>query len=104
MEENLRNSEFRYRQLFESSPLPILVYDVETLKFLAVNDEVVRHYGYSREELEKMTIKNFARRRKINFLSGTSPNIEVPALKNLTPPNIKRKTALSLMSKYLPTR
>jgi two-component system cell cycle sensor histidine kinase/response regulator CckA len=43
-------SEERYRQLFESSPLPMWVYDTRTLGFLAVNDAAVRRYGYSRDE------------------------------------------------------
>lgn len=57
-EEALRDSEKRYRLLFESNPLPMWVYDVETLSFLAVNAAVVRHYGYSQEEFLNMTIKD----------------------------------------------
>ena len=38
------------RFLFESNPLPMWIIDRETLKFLAVNDAAVQHYGYSREE------------------------------------------------------
>jgi PAS domain S-box-containing protein len=52
----LRESEQRYRTLFESNPHPMWVYDVETLKFLTVNDAAVAHYGYSREEFLAMTI------------------------------------------------
>ncbi|MEB3828980.1 PAS domain-containing sensor histidine kinase [Phormidium sp. CCY1219] len=52
----LRDSEQRYRQLFESHPLPMWVYDVETLAFLAVNDAAIHAYGYSREEFLSMTI------------------------------------------------
>jgi len=55
-EEAQRVSEAEYRFLFESSPLPKWVYDVETLRILAVNDAAVRAYGYSREELLAMTI------------------------------------------------
>ncbi|MDP9149112.1 MAG: ATP-binding protein, partial [Myxococcota bacterium] len=55
-EEALRASESQYRALFNSSPLPKWVYDVETLHFLAVNDTALKHYGYSREEFLRMTI------------------------------------------------
>jgi PAS domain S-box-containing protein len=48
----------RYRQLFENNPLPMWVYDVETLAFLAVNNAAVIHYGYSEEEFLAMTIKD----------------------------------------------
>src|SRR6266850_901078 len=52
----LRDSEERYRTLFESTPQPIWVYDEVTLAFLAVNDAATRTYGFSREEFLAMTI------------------------------------------------
>lgn len=52
----LRESEKRYRELFESSPQIMWVYDVETLAFLDVNGAAVRHYGYGRDEFLSMTI------------------------------------------------
>jgi PAS domain S-box-containing protein len=54
----LRESEARYRQLFASNPLPLWVYDLETLMILAVNEAAVRHYGYSQDEFLRMTIKD----------------------------------------------
>ena len=45
----------RYRMLFESSPLPMWVFDAETLRFLAVNDAAVRLYGYTRAEFLQMS-------------------------------------------------
>jgi len=53
----LRDSEERYRTLFESTPQPIWVYDEETLAFLAVNDAATRTYGFSREEFLSMTVE-----------------------------------------------
>lgn len=47
--------EGRYRMLFEHSPLPMWVVDIDTLRFLAVNDAAVELYGYSREEFLAMT-------------------------------------------------
>lgn len=55
-EEALRESEARYRNLFENNPYPMWVYDVETLRFLAVNESAVNHYGYSRDEFRSMKI------------------------------------------------
>ena len=57
VEDELRASEARYRMIFESSPLPKWLYDVQTLRFLAVNEAAVRAYGYSREEFLGMTIR-----------------------------------------------
>ena len=55
-ERALREGEARYRQLFESNPGPMWVFDIETLAFLAVNDAAVHHYGYSREEFLNLTV------------------------------------------------
>ena len=67
-EDALRESEERYRLLFESIPQPTWVFDAETLSFLTVNEAAVRHYGYTREEFAAMTIKHIR------------PPEEVPAL------------------------
>jgi PAS domain S-box-containing protein len=56
--EELQASEARYRQLFENNPLPLWVYDLETLAFLAVNDAAISHYGYSQKQFLAMTIKD----------------------------------------------
>ncbi len=52
----LRTSEERYRLLFDASPLPMWVFDQQTLGFLAVNESAVARYGYSREEFSRMTL------------------------------------------------
>src|SRR6185503_14776581 len=56
--EALQASESRYRELFESTPLPMWVCDLETLAFLEVNAAAISHYGYSREEFLRMTIED----------------------------------------------
>jgi two-component system cell cycle sensor histidine kinase/response regulator CckA len=55
-EEAIRASERRYRDLFESNPHPMWIYDSETLRFLAVNDTAVEEYGWSVEQFRAMTI------------------------------------------------
>lgn len=55
-ENALKASEERYRQLFESNPLPLWVYDLETLAFLDVNNVACERYGYSRDEFLAMTM------------------------------------------------
>ena len=55
--ENLiRESEEKYRLLYESNQMPIAIFDAETLKFLSVNNAFVHKYGYTREEFSTMTI------------------------------------------------
>ena len=46
----LVESEAAHRLLFDASPIPLLVFDVESLDTLAVNDAALRLYGYSRDE------------------------------------------------------
>lgn len=57
-ERNLLDSELRYRLLFDRNPHPIWVFDLETLQFLAVNEKTCQHYGYSKDELLQMSIKD----------------------------------------------
>jgi PAS domain S-box-containing protein len=57
-EERLRETEERYRLLFESNPLPMWVYDLETLGFLAVNNAAINRYGYALDEFRSMTIRD----------------------------------------------
>jgi PAS domain S-box-containing protein len=54
----LIESERRYRNLFEVNPQAMWVFDLETLRFLAVNSAAIRSYGYSRDEFLAMTIKD----------------------------------------------
>jgi PAS domain S-box-containing protein len=54
----LRESEERYRMLFESNPHPMWVYDLESLRILDVNRAAVNKYGYTREEFLTMTLKD----------------------------------------------
>jgi PAS domain S-box-containing protein len=67
-EESLRESEQTYRMLFESHPLPMYFYDLETLAFLEVNDAAVLQYGWSRAQFLTMTIKDIR------------PEADIPAL------------------------
>jgi PAS domain S-box-containing protein len=58
LEKFLRESKKRYQKLFEVNPHPLWVYDLETLKFLTVNEVAIKQYGYSQAEFLTMTVKN----------------------------------------------
>jgi len=58
VEEALKSSELRYRQMFSNNPFPCLLYDLETLEIVDANDSAVDYYGYSREELLSITLKD----------------------------------------------
>jgi PAS domain S-box-containing protein len=70
VEQQLLDSERRYRLLFEANPQPMWVYDRDRLTFLAVNNAAVRQYGFSRQEFLTMTIKDIR------------PSEDIPALLN----------------------
>ncbi len=53
-EEELRESEEKYRQLFMTESAAILLLDADTREFLDVNDAAVNLYGYTREEFLKL--------------------------------------------------
>lgn len=59
IEKALIESETQYRHLFEQNPLPLLIYDIDTLKILTVNESFLKHYGYSQEDISKMTLPDF---------------------------------------------
>ena len=59
-EDGVRASEERYRLLFEGNPVPMLVYDLDTLEFLAANQAAVDQYGYTREELFRLRLSDLA--------------------------------------------
>ncbi len=54
----LFESEKRYSDLFQLSPQPMWVFDLESLRFLDVNQVAVDHYGYSKEEFLSKTIRD----------------------------------------------
>ncbi|MEX2272214.1 MAG: PAS domain S-box protein [Vicinamibacterales bacterium] len=45
-----------YRLLFESNPHPILLFETESWRILAANDAAAALYGWSRDELQRMTL------------------------------------------------
>jgi PAS domain S-box-containing protein len=57
-EEELKQSEKMYKYLFDNNPLPMWIYDIETLAFLEVNAAAALKYGYSRENFLKMTLRD----------------------------------------------
>src|SRR3984893_18048513 len=54
----LKQREDSFRLLFDSNPVPMIVCALDDERILGVNDAAVEHYGYSRVEFEKLTIRN----------------------------------------------
>jgi two-component system, sensor histidine kinase and response regulator len=66
--ESLREIEAKFRLVFEADPLPMWVYDRQTLRFLEVNDAAVTLYGYSREEFLELRITDIRPPEEISRL------------------------------------
>ena len=74
----INESEKRYRLLFEYNPLSMWVYDVETLKFLDVNEAACVSYGFTRDEFLKMSIKDIRPQRDIPALLQDVASTDAP--------------------------
>ncbi len=51
-----RQREDSFQALFEGNPVPMWAVDIATMRFVAVNDAAVAHYGYSREHFLAMSV------------------------------------------------
>ena len=61
--------------LFVQNPLPMWIYDLETLSFLEVNDAAVAQYGYTNEEFLRMRIMDI---RPSEDVSRLLTNLQQP--------------------------
>jgi len=69
-----RGGELSFDCLFTKNPQPMWVYDAETLKFMEANEEAIAKYGYSREELLGMTVKDIRPQSEVQkFLNNARP-------------------------------
>src|SRR6185295_17531728 len=53
---DIRQREDSFRLLFDGNPVPMWLYDPDTLTIVSVNDAAIAHYGYSRERFAAMTL------------------------------------------------
>ena len=64
-EEALLQSEKRYRALFDENPQPMYIYDLETLRFLDVNESMLERYGHSRSDFMAMSITDIRPKEEV---------------------------------------
>ncbi|WP_319589443.1 PAS domain S-box protein [uncultured Draconibacterium sp.] len=67
-EEELKLSEKKYRYLFNNNPLPMWIYNLETLSFMEVNEAAILHYGYSEAEFKAMTLCDIRPNEDVHLL------------------------------------
>jgi diguanylate cyclase (GGDEF)-like protein/PAS domain S-box-containing protein len=68
LDEEQRRSAVEHRALFDDNPYPVWVYDVDTLRFLAVNEAALREYGYTRAQFLSMTLRHIRPEEDIGLL------------------------------------
>jgi two-component system, cell cycle sensor histidine kinase and response regulator CckA len=67
-----------YSLLFAANPIPMWVFDIETLQFLEVNEAAVAKYGFGRDEFLGMTIADI---RPPGDVPAMSAYLKAPAAK-----------------------
>jgi PAS domain S-box-containing protein len=67
--QQIKDSQKRYADLFQLSPIPMWVYDAETLQFLDVNEAAINHYGYAKSEFLQMTIRDIRPESELSRLN-----------------------------------
>lgn len=70
----LKDSQEEFMSLFNHSPLPMWLFDTETLRFIRVNDAFCNYYGYAPEEYKTMTIKDIRPSEDIPILEKMLAN------------------------------
>lgn len=70
-EERLRESEERYRQLFENESNAVVVIDAESMRFEDANIAALRLYGYSKEEFLELKVAEISAELEETLASAT---------------------------------
>jgi PAS domain S-box-containing protein len=69
-----------FEYLFINNPLPMWIYDLETLNFLDVNQAAVEQYGYTRDEFLHMTLRDIRPaedvKRLLDDVTAPRPNLQ----------------------------
>jgi PAS domain S-box-containing protein len=66
----LRESEARYKAIFESAREGIVVGIIETRQFVYANPAICKMFGYTAEELTRMAVKDIHPREHLQYVSG----------------------------------
>lgn len=67
-DEQIRKTKEEYMALFNHSPLPMWIFDIDTYQFLQVNDAACINYGYSHAEYLNMTLKDIRPKEDVLFM------------------------------------
>lgn len=72
-QKQILSSEEQYRNLFDRSPNPMWIYNVDTFRFMKVNKAAIKLYGYSESEFLSMTVKDIRPEKELEkFMSAVN--------------------------------
>lgn len=95
--ERLRESEEKYRQMFNRNPFPSMILDLATLQILEVNQSAIDKYGYSRNEFLQMTIDDIRPAEDIGELDKTMANEEIRKREQFLMRHLKKSGGIMFM-------
>lgn len=73
--EEIEQRKRHYQHLFDANPLPVYVFDRETLALVAVNRAMVEAYGYSEEDLLRMRVTDLRSPEEAQRLEAFLPTL-----------------------------
>lgn len=80
-QELLRRSEDDLRQFFDSSPIPMIVFELDDMRLLAANQAAVRMYGYAHRELVSLRVTDLLMPGEVEErsarLRGLGPDVAI---------------------------
>lgn len=85
VEERLRESEERFRQIFEQNEDAAMIINPETLAVVAVNSAMIRCYGYSRRRLFKQGAALFLQQPELDRVRRALSEIHATGQDDITP-------------------
>ena len=71
---DVKAREASFRLMFDDNPVPMYLFDPDTLAFLGVNDAAIEHYGYGREKFLAMNLRDIRPRGDRERPSEAAPS------------------------------
>ena len=75
-QEKLRESEARYRQLFDNESDAVVVFDAESLQFEDANQAALKLFGYSKNQFQKLCVSDISAEKEKSQTFIRRPNEE----------------------------
>ncbi len=75
-EKELERSKERYKDLFQLNPLPVFLFNENTLDIVDVNKRTTEHYGFSREELQQMNLRDIRPKEDLKDLQKIMQDVK----------------------------